>query len=67
MKCQTPILHEIYFKEAFEEVLKKIGYGDPSYSDESWQKLVDYIEIFKDSRLVFHLIDNRIVEIMPPK
>ncbi|MBQ3418188.1 MAG: recombinase family protein [Ruminococcus sp.] len=67
LKCQTPVLRGTTIKQAFEELLKKIGYDDPSYSDTSWKKTVDYIEIFNDSRFVFHLADSRIVELMLPK
>ncbi len=66
-KCQTPVLQEDDIKQAFEELLKKIGCEDASYSDKSWQKTVDFLEIFKDSRLLFHLTDGRMVEIMLPK
>lgn len=64
VKCQTPILRETAIKQAFEKVLTKIDHDEKSYSDKLWRETVDYVEIFCDSRLVFHLADGRDVKII---
>lgn len=57
-KCGTPTLYENEIKEAFKKVLRKLGDGDPAYSEERWRELVESVTITPEKRLKFILKDG---------
>ena len=66
-KCATPTLKETELKAAFEVVLRKLEYENPTYTDELWHEIIDHAIIHKDRIATFKLNDGTEIITTIPK
>ena len=57
-KCMSPVLREEQIKHAFEMVLGKYSKAENVFSEELWRELVEFVTIYTDGRMEFHLTDG---------
>ena len=63
-KCMTPPLRETEIKAAFEQVLRKRGETDTSFSETRWNELVEAVTVYPNHSLVFLLTNKDEIEIV---
>lgn len=54
----SPVLREEQIKHAFEMVLGKYSKAENVFSEELWRELVEFVTIYTDGRMEFHLTDG---------
>ena len=62
-KCQTPVIRQGELEEALLKALSKAGHNNMEYSDTLWNEYVDYVMVYPEPLLDFHLTDGSEVKV----